>query len=114
MTSARTTWWASRVVLGDKAATMIVAEQSYEVSDPTVDSQIVALKASGADLLVTFATPKFAAQVIRKVADVGWKPMHYLTNVSTSVGAVLQPAGLDRAGFMTGNDVLMDGGWCAQ
>ena len=84
-------------MLGDKAAKMIVAEQSYEVSDPTVDSQIVALKASGADLLVTFATPKFAAQVIRKVADVGWKPTHYLTNVSTSVGAVLQPAGLDKA-----------------
>lgn len=82
---------------GDKAGAMIVKEASYEVTDPTIDSQIVALKASGADLLLTFATPKFAAQTIRKVAEVGWKPVHLLTNVSASVGAVLTPAGLDRA-----------------
>lgn len=84
-------------LLGDKAAKMIVAEQTYEVSDPTVDSQIVSLKSSGADTLLTFATPKFAAQAIRKVADLGWKPTHYLTNVSSSVATVLQPAGLDKA-----------------
>jgi len=84
-------------LLGDKAAKMIIAEQTYEVSDPTVDSQIVSLKASGADVLLTFATPKFAAQAIRKVADLGWKPTHYLTNVSSSVATVLQPAGLDKA-----------------
>lgn len=84
-------------LLGDKAAKMIIAEQTYEISDPTVDSQIVSLKASGADVLLTFATPKFAAQAIRKVADLGWKPTHYLTNVSTSVATVLQPAGLDKA-----------------
>ena len=84
-------------MLGDRAAKMIVAEQTYEVTDPTVDSQVVSLKSSGADTLLTFATPKFAAQVVRKVGEIGWKPVHYLTNVSISVSAVLQPAGLDRA-----------------
>ena len=83
--------------LGDKAAKMIVMEASYEVSDPTVDSQIVALKGSGADTLMTFATPKFAAQAIRKSFDIGWKPLHFLNNVSVSVAAVLGPAGLDKS-----------------
>ena len=83
--------------LGDKAAKMIVMEASYEVSDPTVDSQIVALKGSGADTLMTFATPKFAAQAIRKSFDIGWKPLHFLNNVSASVAAVLAPAGLDKS-----------------
>ena len=83
--------------LGDKAAKMIVMEASYEVSDPTVDSQIVALKGSGADTLMTFATPKFAAQTIRKIFDIGWKPLHFLNNVSVSVAAVLGPAGLDKS-----------------
>ena len=84
-------------VLGDKAALMIVKEATYEVTDPTIDSQVVALKASGADTLLTFATPKFAAQTIRKVSEIGWKPLHILTNVSASVGAVLTPAGLDKS-----------------
>ena len=84
-------------MLGDKAAKMIVAKASYEVTDPTIDSQIVTLQASGADTLLTFATPKFAAQVIRKVHDIGWKPLHYMANVSISVAAVLAPAGLDKA-----------------
>jgi ABC-type branched-subunit amino acid transport system substrate-binding protein len=83
--------------LADKAASMIVAEASYEVTDPTVDSQIVSLKASGADTLVTIATPKFAAQAIRKVHDLGWRPLHILNNVAVSVGAVLTPAGLDKS-----------------
>ncbi|MFN8990655.1 MAG: ABC transporter substrate-binding protein [Betaproteobacteria bacterium] len=82
--------------LGAKAS-MIVREVSYEVSDPTVDSQVVDLRGSGADVLLTFATPKFAAQAIRKVGDLGWKPAHYLTVVSASVGAVLAPAGLDKS-----------------
>jgi ABC-type branched-subunit amino acid transport system substrate-binding protein len=87
--------------LGDKAG-MIVAEVSYEVSDPTVDSQIVSLKASGADVMFTIATPKFAAQAIRKVYDIGWKPVHFINNVASSVGAVLSPAGLDKsAGLIT-------------
>jgi ABC-type branched-subunit amino acid transport system substrate-binding protein len=83
--------------LGDKAKSMIVAEASYEVTDPTVDSQIVTLKASGADTMFTIATPKFAAQAIRKVADIGWKPLHLINNVASSVGAVLTPAGLDKS-----------------
>jgi ABC-type branched-subunit amino acid transport system substrate-binding protein len=69
--------------LGDKAG-MIIADKSYEVSDPTIDSQIVALKDSGADIMMTWAAPKGAAQVIRKVAELGWKPVYFLGNVSTS------------------------------
>jgi len=83
--------------LGDKAAKMVVAEASYEVTDPTIDSQIVTLKASGADTFYNVTTPKFAAQAIRKVYDMGWKPLHILNNVSTSVGSVLTPAGLDKS-----------------
>ena len=83
--------------LGDKADKMIVATQTYETTDPTVDSQVVSLQSSGADTLLTAAIPKFAAQVIRKVYDIGWKPTHLLSNVSTSVKAALQPAGLDKS-----------------
>jgi len=83
--------------LGDKAKTMIVSEQPYEVADPTIDSQIVNLKASGADIFFNVTTPKFAAQAIKKVAEVGWKPVHLLNSVSNSVGAVLKPAGLENA-----------------
>jgi branched-chain amino acid transport system substrate-binding protein len=82
--------------LGDKADKMIVATQTYETTDPTVDSQIVALQGTGADVLLTAAIPKFAAQAIRKVYDIGWKPTHFLTNVSASVKAVLQPAGPEK------------------
>ena len=67
-----------RAGLGDKAGKMIVATQSYETTDPTVDSQVVALQGSGADVLLTAAIPKFAAQAIRKVYDIGWKPTHFL------------------------------------
>jgi branched-chain amino acid transport system substrate-binding protein len=83
--------------LGDKADTMIVATKSYETTDPTVDSQIVSLQGSGADTLLTAAIPKFAAQAIRKVYDIGWKPTHFLTNVSISVGSVIRPAGPEKA-----------------
>jgi branched-chain amino acid transport system substrate-binding protein len=82
--------------LGDKAAKMIVATQSYETTDPTVDSQVVALQASGADVLLTVAIPKFAAQAIRKVYDTGWKPTHFLTSVSNSVGTVMKSAGYEK------------------
>jgi branched-chain amino acid transport system substrate-binding protein len=85
-----------RVLTGDKAK-MIIAEQTYEVTDPTVDSQILSLKASGADTFINITTPKFAAQSIRKVADVGWKPLHFINNVGASVGSVLTPAGLDKS-----------------
>ncbi|MCB1744055.1 MAG: ABC transporter substrate-binding protein [Gammaproteobacteria bacterium] len=83
--------------LGDKADSMIVAEESYEVTDPTVHSQIIKLKAAGADIFYNVTTPKFAAQAIRKVAELGWQPVHILNNVSTSVGSVLEPAGLDNS-----------------
>jgi branched-chain amino acid transport system substrate-binding protein len=83
--------------LGDKAATMIVAEVSYEVSDPTIDSQILKLKDAGADLLFSAATPKQAAQAIKKTAEIGWHPVHILDINATSVGAVMQPAGLEAS-----------------
>ena len=83
--------------LGDKADKMIVATQTYETTDPTVDLQIVALQASGANVLLTAAIPKFAAQAIRKIYDIGWKPTHILNNVSVSVKAVMQPAGPEKA-----------------
>ncbi|HVM78764.1 MAG TPA: ABC transporter substrate-binding protein [Stellaceae bacterium] len=83
--------------LGDRYDKLVVKEVSYEVSDPTVDSQIVTLQASGADTFFNVTTPKFAAQAIRKAYDIGWKPLHILNNVSNSVSAVLQPAGLDKS-----------------
>jgi branched-chain amino acid transport system substrate-binding protein len=76
---------------------MIVAEMPYETADPTVDSQIVRLKASGADIFMNITTPKFAAQAIKKVADLGWNPLHILNNVSASIGSVLRPAGLENS-----------------
>ena len=79
--------------LGDKA-NMIIADKSYEVSDPTIDSQIVALHDSGADIFFSWAAPKGSAQAIRKVGELGWKPKFFLANVSTSVAGVLKPAGL--------------------
>ncbi len=83
--------------LGAKAQTMIVSEQPYETTDPTVDSQVINLKASGADVFFNVTTPKFAAQAIRKAAEIGWKPLHLLNNVSNSVGSVLKPAGMENA-----------------
>jgi ABC-type branched-subunit amino acid transport system substrate-binding protein len=86
-----------KAVLGDKAKTMIVAQASYEVTDPTVDSQIVALKASGADTLLDVALPKFAAQAIRKVAEIDWHPLHIVPYPASSIPLVMQPAGLDHS-----------------
>jgi branched-chain amino acid transport system substrate-binding protein len=81
--------------LGDRATSMIVGEVSYELTDPTIDSQIVKLKSRGADLLYDASTPRFAAQAIRKAADLGWKPVHILDINASSVSATLKPAGLD-------------------
>jgi len=75
---------------------MIVAELPYEATDPTVDSQMISLKASGADIFYNVTTPKFAAQAIKKAAEIGWKPVHLLNSVSASVGAVMKPAGLEN------------------
>ena len=92
--------------LGDKAASMIVAKESYESSDPSVDSQIVSMKAAGCDVIVNTAISKFAAQAIKKAAEIDWKPVHILSGVGNSVGATLKPAGLEnlqghRIGFFT-------------
>ncbi|MDE1947316.1 MAG: ABC transporter substrate-binding protein [Burkholderiales bacterium] len=88
--------------LGAAGAKMIVAEATYEVTDPTVDSQILTLQASGADTFINITTPKFSAQAIRKAWDSGWKPLHIVNNVGASVGSVLAPVGLDKCvGLMT-------------
>jgi len=94
--------------LGAKAASMIVAEESYETTEPTIDSHIVKLKASGADVFFNVATPKFAAQAIRKVAEVEWKPLHFLNNVSASIGSVIVPAGMDNAQGIISSAYLKD------
>jgi branched-chain amino acid transport system substrate-binding protein len=83
--------------LGAKAASMIVGEQSYETTEPTIDSEIVRLQSTGADVLFDVATPKFAAQAIKKVSEIGWKPLHILNNVSASIGSVMKPAGFDHS-----------------
>ena len=83
--------------LGGKAKSMIVGEQSYETTEPTIESEVVRLQATGADVLFNVATPKFAAQAIRKVSQIGWKTLHILNNVSASIGGVLKPAGFENA-----------------
>ncbi|HEX7926443.1 MAG TPA: ABC transporter substrate-binding protein, partial [bacterium] len=93
--------------LGSKTS-QIVMEQSYEVTDPTVDSQIVNLKNSGADVFFNITTPKFAAQAIKKAGEIGWKPLHFLNNVSASIGAVLTPAGLENSKGLISTAYLKD------
>ena len=83
--------------LGAKAASMIVAEESYETTEPSIDNHIVKLKSTGADVFVNITTPKFAAQAIKKIAEIEWKPLHFLNNVSASVGSVIKPAGYQNA-----------------
>src|SRR6476661_1171117 len=82
--------------LGAKAS-MVIAEESYEPTEPTIDNHIVKLKASGADVFLSITTPKFAAQAIKKLAEIEWKPLHIVSNVSTSVGGVMKPAGLEAS-----------------
>src|ERR1700704_2020863 len=82
--------------LGAKAS-MLIAEESYEPSEPTIDNHIVKLKATGADVFISITTPKFAAQAIKKIAEIDWKPMHIVSNVSASVGSVIKPAGFENA-----------------
>jgi branched-chain amino acid transport system substrate-binding protein len=83
--------------LGDKAKSMVVVEAAYETTDPTVDSQIIGMKAAGCDVFVNTGIPKFAAQAIRKAAEIEWKPLHLLSSVGSSVAATLKPAGLENA-----------------
>src|SRR4030081_3449881 len=82
--------------LGAKAASMIVAEESFETTEPTIDNHIVKLKSTDADVFFNVSTPKFAAQAIKKIAEIGWKPLHLLNNVSNSIGSVMKPAGLEN------------------
>jgi branched-chain amino acid transport system substrate-binding protein len=93
--------------LGNKVS-MIVAEAPYEVTDPTVDSQIVRLKASGADIFFNVATPKFAAQAIKKVAELDWKPVQIVNFVSSSVGGVLKPAGIENSKGILSSEFFKD------
>src|SRR6201746_2529145 len=82
--------------LGDQAGKLITVESSYETSSPTVDSQVVQIKTANPDIFINIATPKFAAQAIKKIGELGWKPIHFLTNVSASVGGVMKPAGYEN------------------
>ena len=91
-------------IFGAKAASLIVAEESYETTEPSVDGHIVKLKGTGADVFVNISTPKFAAQAIKKMAELQWKPMHLMTDVSISIGAVMKPAG-----FEAGQGILSAG-----
>jgi len=94
--------------LTEKLMKNIVADVTYEVTDPTVDSQILQLRNSGADVFFNVTTPKFAAQAIKKIAEIGWKPAHYLVNVAASVGAVMRPAGVENAQGILTSQYLKD------
>jgi ABC-type branched-subunit amino acid transport system substrate-binding protein len=94
--------------LGAKAATMIVMEESYETTEPTIDNHIVKLKATGADVFMNITTPKFAAQAIKKSAEIEWKALHILNNVSASVGSVIKPAGYQNAQGVMSAQYLKD------
>jgi branched-chain amino acid transport system substrate-binding protein len=94
--------------LGAKAASMIVAEDSYETTQPTIDSNIVKLKSLGADVFFNVTTPKFAAQAIKKMAEIEWKPLHLLNNVSSSIGSVMKPAGFENSQGIISSTYLKD------
>jgi branched-chain amino acid transport system substrate-binding protein len=94
--------------LGARAGSVIVSEISYESSDPNVDSQVVSFKSSGADVFMNMATPRTAAQAIRKAYDIEWKPLQFVINASASVGAVLEPAGLERSVGLVSSAYLKD------
>jgi branched-chain amino acid transport system substrate-binding protein len=95
--------------LGAKAASMIVAEDGYEVSEPTIDGHIVKLKATGANVFINLSTPKFAAQAIKKIGELGWKPQQFVANVSASVASVIKPAGFENAQDIISAQYTKDG-----
>jgi ABC-type branched-subunit amino acid transport system substrate-binding protein len=97
-----------RDALGTRANALIVAQLSYETTDPTIDSQIVKLKSSGVDLFVNISTNKAAAQAIRKIGELGWKPVHIVNSVANSVGTVLEPAGLEMSRDLLSAGYIMD------
>jgi branched-chain amino acid transport system substrate-binding protein len=86
-----------KTALGEKAALMFAAEESYETEEPSIDDHVVKLKMAGADVFVSITTPKFAAQAIKKLAEIDWHPMHFLSNVSASIGGVIEPAGYENS-----------------
>jgi len=94
--------------LDNRATSMIVAEDAYDLAEPTIDSHIVKMKSLNADVFVDITGPKFAAQAIRKAAEIGWKPLHFLNTVSTSIGAVIKPAGFENAQDIISAAYLMD------
>jgi ABC-type branched-subunit amino acid transport system substrate-binding protein len=94
--------------LGAKAASMLVAEEAYEVAEPTIESHIVKMRSLNADVFVDVTTAKFAAQAIKKSAEIGWKPLHFLNSVSTSIGSVIRPAGVENAQGIISVAYLMD------
>ncbi len=94
--------------MGDKVKSMVVSQLTYEVTDPTVDSQLALLKGTGADVFVNLSTPKFAAQIIKKLPEIGWKPVHFLSSVSQSIQSVLTPAGKDNAVGIITSQYLID------
>ncbi|MBV9461358.1 MAG: ABC transporter substrate-binding protein [Bradyrhizobium sp.] len=94
--------------LGAKAATMIIAEESYETTEPTIDNHIVKLKATGADVFFDVTTPKFAAQAIKKAKEIDWKALHILNNVSANVGSVMRPAGFEASQGIISANYLKD------
>jgi len=94
--------------LGAKAASMIVAEESYETTQPTIDSHIVKLKSTNADVFLNITTPKFAAQAIKKMAEIEWKPAHFLNSVSASIGSVMKPAGFENGQGIISSQYMKD------
>jgi len=94
--------------LGAHAKDMVVSHQTYELSDPTIDSQMVGFKNSGADVFINLSSPKFAAQSIRKMMEIGWQAEHYLSSVSASISAVFQPAGLENARGIISSTYMID------
>jgi branched-chain amino acid transport system substrate-binding protein len=94
--------------LGDRAKTMLVSQQSYEVTDPTIDTQILEMRAAGADVVVDVTSPKFASLAIRKMAEIGWKPVHVMNYSGSSIGGALKPAGLENAVGLISASYAMD------
>jgi len=95
--------------LGAKASSMIIMEESYEFSEPTIDSHIVKIKAANPDVLLVYTTPKYGAQTIKKTAELGWKPLQIVTNVSASIGSVMKPAGFENAQGVLSASYIKDG-----
>jgi len=94
--------------LGDRASSLIVAEDAYDLTEPTIDAHVVKMGSLHADVFIDIATPKFAAQAIRKAGEIGWKPLHFLNSVSTSIGSVIKPAGFENAQGIISVAYLMD------